>query len=191
MNKKRIRIATLEDAAQLLAIYKPYVEQTAITFEYEVPSVDEFRERIRKTVKRYPYLVLEEENGEIVGYCYASCFKDRAAYDWSVETSIYLKQECRGQGYGRLLYDKLEEYLRQQHVLNVNACIAYTEKEDVHLNRGSVHFHEKRGYTLVGRFHNSGYKFGTWYDMIWMEKMIGTHETKVEAFLPFCEIRKG
>lgn len=191
MDKKTIRIATPEDAEQLLEIYRPYVEETAITFEYEVPSTEEFAGRIRKTLKRYPYLVLEEEDGKISGYCYASCFKDRAAYDWSVETSIYLKKECRGRGYGKLLYDKLEDYLREQHVLNVNACIAYTEKEDAHLNQGSVHFHEKRGYTLVGRFHDSGYKFGTWYDMIWMEKMLGAHGTEVEPFLPFCEIHGG
>ena len=84
-----IRKAKPEDAEQLLAIYTPYVTNTAITFEYEVPTVDEFRHRIINTLKKYPYLVAENENGIVIGYAYASPFKGRAAYDWAVETSIY------------------------------------------------------------------------------------------------------
>ena len=170
-----IRMAEPEDAEALLEIYRPYVENTAVSFEYEVPSVEEFRGRIEHTLEKYPYLV-EEKNGELIGYAYVSPFKTRAAYDWSVETSIYIKKGITGQGYGKRLYLKLEEILKKQHILNMNACIAYTG------------FHEHLGYGLVGKFHKSGYKFGSWYDMIWMEKMLGEHSERPEAVLPITEI---
>lgn len=88
----KIRSANIDDAETLLSIYKPYIENTAITFEYDVPSVEEFSGRIRGTLEKYPYLVLESA-GEILGYCYASVFKGRAAYSRSVETSIYVKDD--------------------------------------------------------------------------------------------------
>ena len=103
----KIRTATPEDAEALAAIYAPYVENTSITFEYTVPSVEEFAERIRHTLTRYPYLTAEK-NGVPIGYAYASAFKGRAAYDWSVETSIYVSQNLRSSGIGSLLYQKLE-----------------------------------------------------------------------------------
>ena len=118
-----IRIAEPEDAEVLLAVYAPYVEETAITFEYSVPSVGEFQERIRNTLQQYPYLVAEDENG-ILGYAYAGRFQSRAAYDWAVETSIYIRKDQKGQGLGRRLYHALEEGLKEQGILNVNACIA-------------------------------------------------------------------
>jgi phosphinothricin acetyltransferase len=185
----KIRIATEEDAEQLLAIYRPYVEETAISFEYEVPTVEEFAGRIRNTLKRYPYLVAEAK-GEIVGYAYASVFKERRAYDWSVETTIYLKQGCSKKGYGKKLYQTLEEMLKELHILNLNACIAVTDCEDAHLTNNSKEFHEHMGYRLVGTFHQSGYKFQRWYDMIWMEKMIGEHTQKPEEVVPFEKSRK-
>ena len=101
----RIRIATPEDAARLVAIYAPYVENTSITFEYIAPSAEEFADRIRHTLTRYPYLVAELD-GEPAGYAYASAFKSRAAYDWSVETSIYVSRDLRSSGVGSLLYEK-------------------------------------------------------------------------------------
>ncbi|MBQ0072514.1 MAG: N-acetyltransferase [Spirochaetales bacterium] len=188
MDNYTIRIAKPEDASALLAIYKPYVEETAITFEYEVPSLEEFEGRIRKTLSRYPYLVAEREDGEILGYAYASVFKDRAAYDWSVETSIYIQMDQRGRGIGKKLYENLESILSRQHVLNVNACIAYARPENTHLDNSSVFFHEKLGYTMVGTFHDSGYKFGEWYDMVWMEKMLGEHKGTNKPFLSFPEL---
>lgn len=119
-----IRPAIPEDAEALLEVYAPYVLQTAITFEYEVPSVEEFAGRVRGTLARYPYLVAERD-GKIVGYAYVSAFHARPAYDWAVETSIYVAQACRGGGVGRALYEKLEEVLRRQNILNLNACIAF------------------------------------------------------------------
>lgn len=169
-----IRIATEADAAALLQIYAPYVENTAITFEYEVPTEQEFAERIKHTLEKYPYIVALEDK-KIVGYAYAGPFKERAAYDWAVETSIYVDMEYKRNGIGRLLYEKLEELLCEQGILNVNACIGYPEVEDEYLTWDSVYFHEKQGYQMVGRFHKCGYKFGRWYDMVWMEKFIGEH----------------
>lgn len=167
METIKVRMATIEDASQLLAIYKPYVEKTAITFEYEVPSETEFAQRITHTLERYPYLVAIIDE-EIVGYAYVSPFKARAAYDWAVETSIYIKEDYRGMAIGSKLYTALEEILKKQHIINVNACIAYP-------NPGSIQFHEKHGYKQVAHFTKCGYKLGKWYDMIWMEKMLGEH----------------
>ena len=164
----------MQDAEALLAIYAPYVEQTAITFEYDVPTVDEFRRRIEEVSKRYPWLVAVDGT-RIVGYAYASAFQKRAAYQWAVETSIYVDRNERGRGIGRRLHEALEEALKQQGILNMNACIAYTEQEDEYLTLDSVRFHERLGYSRVARFHKCGKKFGRWYDMIWMEKLIGEH----------------
>lgn len=179
-----IRAAVPEDAGRLLAIYAPYVEKTAITFEYQVPSVDEFRGRIENTLKRYPYLVAQEK-GEILGYAYAGVFKDRAAYDWSVETTIYVDMGSRHSGVGGALYSALEGALKSMNILNLNACIGVPRSEDPHLDMNSVHFHEHMGYTLVGTFHCSGYKFGTWYDMVWMEKMLDRHTIPAEPVHPW------
>ena len=179
-----IRVAKEEDAEELLKIYAPYVEKTAITFEYEVPSKEEFIGRIRHILTKYPYLVLEE-NGELLGYAYAGAFKERAAYDWSIETSVYVREDMKRMGVGRALYAVLEECLRKQHILNVNACIAYPEEEDEHLNADSVRFHKKMGYSMVGEFHRCGYKFGTWYNMVWMEKLLGEHLKEPLPVIPF------
>jgi len=170
----KIEKVTVDDASELLSIYEPYVRDTAITFEYDVPTLEEFQSRIINISSKYPY-IKAVDNGEILGYAYANTFKDRKAYDWSVETTIYVKQGKHKMGIGRLLYNKLEESLKNMGILNMNACIAVPVKKDEHLTDASYHFHEKMGFTLVGRFHNIGYKFNTWYDTIWMEKMIGEH----------------
>lgn len=190
MKNINIRIADISDAEELLGIYAPYVTDTAVSFEYEVPSLREFSDRIYSVLQKYPYLVAEEENG-IIGYAYASPFKQRAAYDRSVETSIYVKKGYTGKGCGGGLYRALEEILKSQNILNLNACIAYIETEDAHLTNNSMHFHEHMGYRLVGKFNNCGYKFGKWYDMIWMEKIIGEHVSKPEQFCPFSRMDKS
>ena len=124
MSKIVIRTAKEEDTEQLLEIYALYVSDTAITFEYEVPTIDEFRQRINNTLKKYPYLVAEDENGNLMGYAYVGAFKGRAAYDWAVETSIYMKQSEARQGLGRLLHDALQKELQQMDILNMCACIS-------------------------------------------------------------------
>lgn len=169
-----IRTAVQQDAKVLLEIYAPYVKKTAITFEYDVPSVEEFAGRISKVLQKYPYLVAEV-NGEPVGYAYAGPFKERAAYDWAVETTVYVREDMKKSGIGRALYTALEEALAAQGILNLNACIAFPENEDEYLTRDSVKFHERMGFETAGRFHKCGCKFGRWYDMVWMEKLIGNH----------------
>lgn len=186
-----IRQATEDDAAQLLAIYAPYVQQTAITFETQVPSLDEFQARIHKVQKRYPYLVLaaSSDPGCILGYAYVSAFRTQAAYDWCVETSLYLRQDARGTGLGRALHSCLEDCCRAQNILNLNACIAVTSSsDDPHLSNASVHFHEKMDYRMVGTFSRCGYKFDRWYDMVWMEKLLGEHAVPAAPVVPFAQV---
>jgi phosphinothricin acetyltransferase len=182
-----IRMASEADADELLKIYSPYIADTAITFEYEVPSVAEFAHRIQNTLKKYPYIVAVEGD-RIIGYAYASAFNARAAYDWAVETTVYLRQDCRGRGLGKVLYLALEDILKRQNILNLNACIAYTPVQDVHLDHTSPAFHQHLGYSKVAHFTKCGYKFGTWYDMIWMEKLLGEHPVPPAPFIPITAI---
>lgn len=184
----KVRSASLDDAEAVLKIYAPYVEQTAITFEYEVPTPEEFRKRMERVMERYPYLVAEED-GEMLGYAYVSPFKERPAYDWAVETSIYVKKECRRLGVGRTLYEELEKVLKLQNILNMEACISCPQGEmDEYLTWDSVRFHEKMGYRMVGKFQRCGYKFHHWYDMVWMEKLIGEHQEIQPEILRFSDI---
>ena len=170
-----IREAKPEDAKALLDIYAYYVENTAVTFEYEVPGTDAFRKRIVRTLEGYPYLVLEED-GILLGYAYAGVFKNRPAYSRCCELSIYLSRGARGRGCGRMLYEALEAELKQRGFLNLYACIADPIVEDEYLTRNSEQFHRHLGFAKVGEFHRCGYKFGRWYNMIWMEKLIGEQE---------------
>lgn len=270
METLKFRVARPEDAEALLAIYAPYVEETAITFEYEVPSVEAFRARITHTLATYPYIVAVEEQSanagtgrvdgasascidraeanagtahvdgtpfssapasgagattgthrtseHIIGYAYVGHLHERAAYDWSVETSIYVDRCARKHGLGRQLYERLEAILRAMNIISVNACIAYPGTmnvaadaasaadrsqtnlregasdrgagigEDPYLNTNSPDFHAHLGYQLVGHFHACAYKFDRWYDMIWMEKWIAPHPAKPEAMIPFPEL---
>ena len=179
-----IRAATPDDAGELLAIYTPYVTNTAISFECEAPGLSEFQKRIENTLKRYPYL-LAERDGEILGYAYTGPFIGRAAYAWAAETTIYLKEEKKKMGIGRALYEALEKVSRAQNILNLNACIGYPEAEDEYLTGNSVQFHGHMGYRMVGEFHKCGYKFGRWYNMVWMEKLLGEHGENPKEVIPF------
>jgi len=183
----KIRMATEADAEAVLNIYAPYIRETAVTFEYEVPSVEEFRSRIRHITKKYPYLVAEE-NGEIIGYSYADPFGERAAFSHSAETVIYIKKHKRGCGIGTRLYDELISILKRQHVTNINAAIAYTEREDAYLTHASPAFHTAYGFHKAAHFEKCGYKFGRWYDLIWMEKFIGEHTENPAAFCTVGEV---
>ena len=183
-----IRLARPDDAAALLEIYAPYVRDTAITFEYTPPSEEEFQRRILSVEERYPYLVAEQ-HGRIAGYAYASRFKERAAYDWDVETSIYLRMDERHHGLGWLLYEKLEAVLRLQGVVNLHACITSAPDGGSRVPGDSPAFHESHGYTFAGRFRSCGYKFGRWYDVIWMEKSLGEHASHMKPVRLLPEIR--
>lgn len=170
-----VRSAALGDAERILEIYDYYIKNTAITFEYTAPSLEEFRGRMEKTMQKYPYLVAEKD-GVIAGYAYAGAFVGRAAYDWSCETSIYLDKNARKCGIGKTLYTALEKELKEMGILNMYACIGYPAEEDEYLTKNSADFHSHIGFTQVGEFHKCGYKFGHWYNMIWMEKIIGEHK---------------
>ncbi|RRF92505.1 MAG: N-acetyltransferase [Coriobacteriaceae bacterium] len=177
-----IRTATPDDAAALAAVYRPYVEGTAITFEYEAPTEEEFRFRIAHTLERYPYLVAQEKDdpAHLLGYAYAGVYHGRAAYSWSVETSIYVDKTERQRGIGRALHKELEVELRAMGIQNMYACITALPEDrtdDPYLTDASIRFHERLGYELCARFHKCGYKFGQWYDVVWMEHMLGSHPT--------------
>ena len=167
-----IRNATLDDAPRLVEIYSYYVERTAISFEYETPSVAKFQTRMARTQKHFPYLVAEI-GGEIVGYAYAGYFIEREAYKFSAELTIYLDKNFKKRGIGGALYRQLEKNLREQGITNLYACVGYPEIEDEYLTLNSVKFHDHMGFKICGKFTNCGYKFNRRYSMVWMEKIIG------------------
>lgn len=159
-----IRSVTLNDTQELISIYAYYVLNTSITFEYDVPSIEVFKERIAKITQKYPFLVASMKN-EIVGYAYATSYKERAAYDWSVETTVYVKQDKHALGIGKALYQHLENELKNKQIVNMLACITYPNPE-------SIEFHSKLGFTTVGHFPKVGFKFNEWRDIVWMQKVI-------------------
>ena len=167
-----IRIAQEAGVPAILSIYAPYVRETTITFEYEVPGQEEFLDRFRNITQEFPWLVWEEQ-GEILGYTYACRPFARAAYSWCAEPSIYLKPEAHGRGIGRKLYEALEELLKIQ---GYQALLALITGENIH----SVGFHERLGYQIVGQLKNTGYKFQRWLDVFWMEKLLNFVQNPLE-----------
>ncbi len=170
----KIRQATVADAESLLKIYAYYVTETAISFEIKIPTLTNFRARISQTLKKFPYLVAEVEN-KIVGYAYAHEFVGREAYKFSAELTIYLDKNFRGVGIGKKLYTELENILQAQGIKNLYACVGWIEIEDEFLNHASANFHQHLGFKICGKFTKCGNKFNRWYDMIWLEKIIGEH----------------
>lgn len=155
-----IRMAAVEDAAGLLEIYRPYVEETSITFETEVPRVEEFAGRITDILSRFPYLVAEED-GVLLGYAYAHAFHERAAYGWTVESSVYVRKDVRHGHIGTALYQRLLLLLREQGVKNVCAVITVP-------NEPSMAFHKRLGFELGGVLPNFGYKLGEWHGVSYL-----------------------
>lgn len=190
MDKVFLRIAQITDAPAIQKIYSYYVEKTAITCEVTSPTVAEIRQRINNTLKRFPYLVAVLSN-QIVGFAYVSPANLRAAYQWTVETSIYVDQNCRGKHIGTKLYDELEELCRAMGVVNMTAHIVYphNDREDQYLTLASPRFHKAHGYELAGRFDRNIYKFDKWYDMIWMEKAIAKHKNNPVPIKNFNTIK--
>ena len=179
-----IRNAAPGDAGQILNIYAYYVEHTAISFEYRIPTLQEFQGRMEETMRRYPYL-LAEADGKILGYAYAHPFVGRAAYDWSCELTIYLDPAMRRHGLGRKLYEALEEKLKEMGIQNLYACIGVPETEDEYLTNNSADFHRHMGFSEVRKFYRCGRKFGRWYHMVWMEKLIGDHPASPDPVRPY------
>ena len=182
-----IRPIQLCDIPEILKIYEYYVTNTAITFEYEVPTIEEFTNRMKQVIQCYPYLVAEVD-GNIVGYAYANILKNREAYKWSVETSIYIHHKYRALGVGKQLYTQLFNYLKQQGVLSVYACITVPLQNDQYCDYSSYNYHTYLGFTEVGRFPKVGYKFNTWYDIVWMHMDLDKHITPIEPIRSFHNI---
>ena len=159
-----IRIAGTCDAAAIATIYSYYVEETAISFEYEAPDEEEMARRIAGN-GGFPFLVAEDD-GMIVGYAYAHPFSSRAAYFRSVEVTIYLDKDRSGRGYGKALYEELEKRLKAMDITNLYAIVMYPE------NKESIAFHERMGYRIVGILNGCGEKFGRLWSVAYMEKII-------------------
>ena len=182
MNKKTLRMATAEDAAALLAIYAPYVEDTSVSFEYTVPSIEEFAQRIKDTLQKHPF-ILCEVCGVPVGYAYAAPFRTRAAYEWCVETSIYVSPSAHGAGVGRTLYEALLKVLALQGVRTAYACIT-------HPNIPSEKFHASMGFSPIGVFKKVGYKQGVWHDLSWFEKQLKPFDNAPLPLTPVGELEE-
>ena len=164
-----VRPATAEDAEQLLEIYTPFVisedsSLSNVSFELEAPDVEEFRQRIHDISAQFPYLVGEVQ-GQILGYVYCHPYRERLAYQWAVEVTIYLAPAGQGKGLGRVLYEAMENILRLQGITMLYSCITVG-------NDHSIKMHEALGYRLIGTFTNSGYKHGQWLDTVWLEKQL-------------------
>ena len=159
-----IRKVTLKDVPAMLEIYREFVESTAVSFEYEVPTVEVFSRRVEEHLAFYPWLVWEEQE-KVLGYAYAGRAFERAAYAWNAEISCYLAPEIRGKGIGRRLYGEIERILLSQGVRKVFAVVTSA-------NAPSVAFHEALGYKKTAVFPAVGYKLGQWHDVIWLEKQL-------------------
>lgn len=163
-----LRLADGRDSAALVEIYRPYVEHTSISFETQTPSVAEFRRRMEDYSAKFPY-ILAEADGCILGYAYAHAFHDRAAYDWTVETSIYVSEASRGQHVGRRLYDALLSLLTMQGIKNACAVITIP-------NESSLAFHKALGFVTGGIFPDFGYKLGAWHAVAYLYKPLAGGE---------------
>jgi len=173
-----IRFARIEDAEEILAIYAPYILETAVTFEYAVPTAAAFRARMEGMMHDYPYFVYEEA-GEILGYAYAHRQMERAAYDWTAELTVYLKRGAAGRGIGARLYGAVLALLRLQNIRNAYALV-------VSPNSPSEALHERMGFERVAFFPAMGYKMGAWRDIIWYGKILCGEEHPA----PFRSLRE-
>jgi len=160
-----LRTATPDDATAVAAIYGPIVANTTISFELEPPSADEMRSRIVATLQKLPWLVSLDVDGQVNGYVYASRHRERAAYQWAVDTTAYVREDSRGQGIGRKLYTRLFDELVELGYFQAFAGIALP-------NAGSVGLHEAMGFEPLGVYRNVGFKMGAWRDVGWWQKTL-------------------
>lgn len=176
-----IRFATADDSTDLLRIYNQYID-TTITFEYVLPTEEEFAKRISDVSKNYPYLICEE-NGEVVGYAYAHRHMVREAYQWNAELTIYLDKSYRSKGLGKKMYNILIEILKLQGIKTVYSSVTVS-------NEKSKKLHESLGFSSIGIYQNAGYKCGKWNDVQWFEKSIGSYDLEPVPFISISKISK-
>lgn len=179
-NAFEIRLIEPNDVPLALEIYRPYVLHTAITFEYEVPTIVEFTEKMETITAEYPWLVCFH-HGKMVGYAYAAKFRTRAAYQWSPESTIYMATDFQGRGVGRVLYETLFEVLRLQGYYNVYAGLLIP-------NEKSERLHKSTGFKEVGVYEKVGYKLGKWHDTKWFQLALRTHSDHPELPIKIAEI---
>ena len=172
-----LRVASPDDAACLSQIYAHYVETSSISYEYVAPTAEEFADRISHKLEKYPYIVALLD-GEPVGYAYASEYRERAAYGWCVELSVYVSRYFPGRGIGSVLYTALLELLRLQNIVVAYSAITLP-------NDASIALHEKMGFSPAGVFHASGYKMGQWWELAWYQKQLNPLLCPPPAVIPF------
>lgn len=177
-----VRLAAVEDAAAVLDIYAPYISQTAFTFETEVPSVEEFRMRMEKYLQKYPWLIAEID-GKVAGYVYGSVHREREAYQWTCECSVYIHDDFKGYGIGSALYEALFQILKLQGFRNVYAAITIP-------NEASDNLHQKLGFEKFAEYQNIGCKFGKWHSVGWWRLQVNAYENAPEPPVPFKKMSR-
>lgn len=180
MDRVKLRLVELKDAAQLQAIYAPYAEYTAVNFDFYVPTVADFENKIEKTKKQYPFLVCSL-NDQIVGYTYGQAQTSWQANQWNAELSIYVAASAFQKKLGTKMYQALIDLLKFQNIKNVYACTNAS-------NLSSIHFHKRFDFETIGIFHKNGYKLGEWHDVVWLEKSISYYENPPSSFIPFDQL---
>ena len=176
----QVRVANASDARQILEIYTPYILDTAFTFETEVPSEADFKERIQKNLQARPWLVCTLD-GSVICYVYASGHRERAAYQWCCESSVYTKKDFQGMGIGRELYKVLFLILKMQGYRNIYAGITLP-------NEPSIKLHEKCGFTHFATYDNIGYKLGEWKNVGWWKLSVNHYDRKPSPPIAFGEM---
>ena len=175
-----IRTATPDDSESILKIYAPYIVKTSYTFETEVPTVDSFKERISSYLKNWPWLVCELD-GVIAGYAYGTRHRERVAYQWSIESSVYVHDDCQRMGVARALYTALINILKLQGFRNLYAVINLP-------NDKSVSFHEKLGFEYFATYKNVGYKLGRWKNVGWWQLQLNEYSLEPEPPMDFSTL---
>jgi L-amino acid N-acyltransferase YncA len=175
-----IRVAEERDAQAIAGIYAPAITDAVISFELTPPDAKAMSRRMLAIQRQYPWLVYEESK-TVLGYVYASVHNERAAYRWSVDVTAYIRHDAHRRGIGMALYTALFEILVLQGYRT--ACAGITLP-----NTASVQMHAASGFTLVGVYHDVGYKFGKWHDVGWYERSLAEHVPNPPEPVPFPEL---
>lgn len=181
MSDLRLRVATPDDAAAVADVYRPYVAETAVTFEETAPDVEEMTAKMERTLATHPWFVAERD-GQVVGFAYASRLRDRPAYRWTAELSVYVDRQQRGEGIGAALYCALLATLERQGFESAYGVVTLPNPE-------SVGFHESFGFERIARFPEVGHKHGEWHDVAWYERGLGERSDDPAEPTPFAAFR--